>query len=569
MAPLLQTALLHGLLRRDDDTGVASSCDDISGPCIEVICAWPMSGQYGIGQRILYYTLVVVCVIARKEEWIRAVCQAAALLVPAIAAVHGIVLASFHVDGATDLDIYGALQFCSIGILAAPVTVKLSSTFFYDPGRNIIFLWTGLILSGLLSLAVEFYRSTTHPCQTGGNTLVPSLGGFPYGDEGICGLVCSQRNGPFSSLRQDATNEIYVVPKPATLPFGMAMFLAAAECVPAILSLISMWNKILDINWKARRGRGALEREKSEDQGVIPGTNGATFKGMRDVNQAIRSLLSAVEVPVFGGAWLAVLIVGEINFWSPQLTYHTESISFVGQWPTILGTGMAGLGSLYVWLADSKGELANIAPTAHCNCPHCHGPGQSEGMLDDPVSPRASATHQEHQEGYPGPEVRLSTVESVGEWVPRRKIANALGKIGKYFGNPAKDPFGAGDFKTGAWPRIPGEAQRNDRMAEHDDRYSIMEGPSSPRDSQEGTDSGSVAPAPASPTSPTLPAQTAFSPRGRSQRPHANSVPSRSPSQHLSFDQPSPAVGAPHDPRRLSPARRATLEVPPSAHHRF
>lgn len=568
MAPLLQTALLRGLLKRDDDTGVASSCDDISGSCIEVVCAWPMSGQYGLGQRILYYILVFVCVIARKEEWIRAVCQAAALLVPAIAAIHGIVLASFHVDDATDFDIYGALQFCSIGILAAPVTVKLSSTFFYDPGRNIIFLWTGLILSGLLSLAVEFYRSNTHPCQTGGTSQVPSLDGFPYGHEDICGLVCSETNGPFSRLRQGATSEIYVVPKPATLPFGMAMFLAAAECVPAILSLISMWNKILEINWKARRGRGSSEKEKSEDQGIIPGTNGATFKGMKDVNQAIRSLLSAVEVPVFGGAWLAVLIIGEINFWTPQLRYYTEPISNVGQWSTILGTGMAGLGSLYVWLADSKGELANVSPATHCNCPHCHGPGQSERNLDEETSPRASTAHQEHREIYPGQEGRLSTVESIGEWVPRRKIANALGKIGNYFGNPAKDPFGAGDFKTGAWPRIPGEAQRNDRMAEHDDRYSIMEGPSSPRDSQEGSDSGSMAPTPASPTSPTSPVQVTFSPRGRSPRPHANSVPSRSPSRNLSFDQPRLAA-EPHDSRGRSPARRATLEVPPSAHHRF
>ncbi|KAJ3961842.1 hypothetical protein N0V92_001405 [Colletotrichum tropicale] len=96
----------------------------------------------------------------------------------------------------------------------------------------------------------------------------------------------------------------------------MAMFLAAAECVPAILSLVSMWNKILEINWK--RGKGSPDKERIEDQGIIPGTNGATLKGMKDVNQAIRSLLSAVEVPVFGGAWLAVLIIGEINFWSPQ-----------------------------------------------------------------------------------------------------------------------------------------------------------------------------------------------------------------------------------------------------------
>ena len=46
------------------------------------------------------------------------------------------------------MDIYGAFQLCSIGILAAPVTVMMSKTFFNDPGRNIIFLWALLILTG-------------------------------------------------------------------------------------------------------------------------------------------------------------------------------------------------------------------------------------------------------------------------------------------------------------------------------------------------------------------------------------------------------------------------------------
>ena len=56
--------------------------------------------------------------------------------------------------GAVDMDVYGAFQLCSIGILAAPVTVKLSRTYFYDPGRNTIFAWTALILAGEL-LAVS------------------------------------------------------------------------------------------------------------------------------------------------------------------------------------------------------------------------------------------------------------------------------------------------------------------------------------------------------------------------------------------------------------------------------
>jgi hypothetical protein len=46
-----------------------------------------------------YYTLIATCVLARKAEWIKNACLAAALLVPSMAAAHGIVLASLHVDG--------------------------------------------------------------------------------------------------------------------------------------------------------------------------------------------------------------------------------------------------------------------------------------------------------------------------------------------------------------------------------------------------------------------------------------------------------------------------------------
>lgn len=46
-----------------------------------------------------YYVLIAACVVARKVEWIRNACLAAVLLFPAIAALHGIVLAALHVDG--------------------------------------------------------------------------------------------------------------------------------------------------------------------------------------------------------------------------------------------------------------------------------------------------------------------------------------------------------------------------------------------------------------------------------------------------------------------------------------
>lgn len=46
------------------------------------------------------------------------------------------------------MDVYGAFQLCSIGVLAAPVTVRFSRTYFFDPARNLIFVWSSLLLIG-------------------------------------------------------------------------------------------------------------------------------------------------------------------------------------------------------------------------------------------------------------------------------------------------------------------------------------------------------------------------------------------------------------------------------------
>ena len=71
----------------------------VNSNALQVICAWPVSGQYGPGSRILYYVLVAASVVARKTEWLRNACLAAALLFPAVAAIHAIVLAALHIDG--------------------------------------------------------------------------------------------------------------------------------------------------------------------------------------------------------------------------------------------------------------------------------------------------------------------------------------------------------------------------------------------------------------------------------------------------------------------------------------
>ena len=253
------------------------------------------------------------------------------------------------------------------------MTVRFSTTYFFDPARNTIFLWTGLVLAGehvhlllriirprlvlaneppppfsflfpspspkgLLSLTVEFFRSNPSPCAQPGKT-ISQASDFPYGEDTTCGLVCSETEGPFSPIRQGSTNNIYVIPAPQIFTFGTATLVAAACCIPAILSMVTMWNKILEINWKAEF---ADEEKTKKAQELIPGTNGATIGKMEGVNYTISRILAVIEALVLGGAVLTILVIGELNFWSHPVNYQTEPMSGIGK-PLLPGTVPANL----------------------------------------------------------------------------------------------------------------------------------------------------------------------------------------------------------------------------------
>jgi hypothetical protein len=284
-----------------------------------------------------------------------------------VAAIHGIVLTAMHNPGksyektqhnseanmpedAVDMDIFGAFQVCAIGILAAPVTVMLSKTYFNDPGRNTIFLWTFLLLIGtshlqstfplsnlvvgLLSMTVEFYRIETHPCtiNASGNPVSSNAADFQYIEGNNCNLICSVQDGPSSPMRGGSANNIYVIPAPHTLTFGTATLLAAACCIHAVLCLVSMWDRVLEINWKKRFAR------KDDDVASETGEDGGANTGvMKKVNQTIGFFLRILAIPVFGGAGLGILIVGEINFFSPQVDYQTEPMANIGEFTEFQG----------------------------------------------------------------------------------------------------------------------------------------------------------------------------------------------------------------------------------------
>ncbi|GIZ48708.1 hypothetical protein CKM354_001175800 [Cercospora kikuchii] len=387
-----------------------SSPQFAAGAGIDVICAWPVSGQYGPGSRVLYYVLVAACIFARKVEWLRNACLAAALLFPVVAAIHAIVLVSEHIDEAVDMDVYGAFQFCAIGALVGPVTVRISGTYNNEAGRNSIFVWAMLILAGLLSLTVEFYRINGFRCleDDAGNPLSSNPNLFPY-EKASCGVICNEDQGPFSPLRGGSAKNIYLIPAPTKLNFNAATLLSAACCLPAILLCVSTWLNILEINYKRIFG-------DAEPLGEVRG---------HFIVKLIRRYAITV---IFGGAVLTILVLGERNLFSKEVDYQTEPLANVGQWAPIAGTGLAVLGSVYVLLAEAmtrereRREMEDFNPGS--------GAPEDKGVL--------------HQ------------------------IAKVLISFSDHISHPKRHRFDTSDFRRGSamnFPEIPGESLRNRELS--------------------------------------------------------------------------------------------------------
>lgn len=466
-------------------------------------------------------------------------------------------------------------------------------------------------------MTVEFYRLGPIECtqDKNGTVISPTLNqSFPYQDV-TCGIICTEDDGPFSTLRQGSTNEIFIIPAPQKLTFGAATLLAAACCIPAILSMVSMWNKILEINWKRRFGNkpDVLDRNKE-----IEGTNGATIGKMMDVNSIIRSFLSVVQIPVFVGAVLAIMVIGEMNFWSESVNYQTEPVSSIGQWAPIVGTVLAALGSLYVLgmhpQSSKSASSSSSNGSIHSQNSPQHGlntqpstpehielqtypPPRHSGDFGDmgsrhniihesPMqqhatnSPETVATRQMTSPTNPASSPDLernptndsdADADVRSDAGGRRKMARMIKNMGRYMGTPAPDLFDDSEFKRGRaqdFPEIPGEATRNPDLGQIRQQYNP------PRDDSEEeaagaaplrrsrSRAGSFTSVAAGYDAMGIPISRAASPSrgGGGEAARSNTLPvARTPR-----DEAGPSLAA-ADARVAQPRRRDTLEVPSPA----
>ena len=172
-----------------------------------------------------------------------------------------------------------------------------------------------------MSLAVEFYRIQTISCtydeSVGAISNNPRL--FPFNNTQnptFCSIVCNQNAPPFSPMRAGAQSNIYVIPAPSVFTFGEAMLFSAACCIPAILSLVAFFYQIKEFDWRNRKKKKTTADARTET--------------IKMAETTTRELMKRVDILVFSVVIIAILVIGELNFWSVQLRWQSEPIGTVG-----------------------------------------------------------------------------------------------------------------------------------------------------------------------------------------------------------------------------------------------
>lgn len=369
------------------------------------------------------------------------------------------------------------------------------------------------VLQGLLSLTVEFYRSNATDCLgDAGNRIPVEAKYFNYGDS--CGLRCTPEDGPISPMRRGSANNIYVIPEPHKLTFGAGMLLAAACCIPAILMLVSMAFKIFEINWKMSRF-GSVDEDLNAN---ISGTN-ATVGQMKSVSSTIQKYVGVIAFIAVGLAISAILVIGELNFFSDPVIYQTEPIAAIGQWAPIAGTVLAIMGSLYLVLNQYFEQVkeperpTTTVQVVHCHCGHSDahiGPTYHSSGRESRSSQGDSAENTQAQmsQAEPAPArlhhmetadtIKFPTMDSPSQFdldirttsstadAGRRKVAKTFDWMSKKLGTAADDTFNDADNFSGKareFPEIPGEQNRNPKLGQIREGYNQYRGssPAPPR----------------------------------------------------------------------------------------
>ncbi|KAJ7807312.1 hypothetical protein B0H14DRAFT_1538972 [Mycena olivaceomarginata] len=273
---------------------------------VSVICAYPLSGQYGPGARFSLYILLLACILWRKQTVVLNLGLGAVLFTGLVGAVHGVALGAVSGLGSNkdvlDFDVFGAAYICTMCLGVVPGLLILGAgTLTPHATPTIVLGWYALMLAGEIGVTAAVFRAQTR---------VPNVGLIPRGFPCVDAAGANVTHVAFVLGETDRHLPCMDVP---TLPLRQgqaAVYVPSSKRPIDITSIGSMLGIVLclitmPVLYRSFR-RGS------------PSAGAATLLG----------LLMIVESPL-GCILLAGLTEGYV-FWGPQVRYQVESMAAVG-----------------------------------------------------------------------------------------------------------------------------------------------------------------------------------------------------------------------------------------------
>ncbi|KAH0565924.1 hypothetical protein GP486_000677 [Trichoglossum hirsutum] len=173
---------------------------------LQVICAYPVSSQYGRMVRYLIYPLLTLSLLFSVAGWVAGGALNTAMTYIAITGIHLAAMAVNREAGVLDLDVLTAYHVCMVALILSPPLIMWTKSLRRPSGKGVFAIWVVLLWIGVILFTVSAkHLPKSVPCLDSKRENVTSTG-----DLQSCMLACSNFSLP---LRQFQDTRVVVAPK--------------------------------------------------------------------------------------------------------------------------------------------------------------------------------------------------------------------------------------------------------------------------------------------------------------------------------------------------------------------
>ena len=138
----------------------------VDGFQAEILCLYPVSGQFTGLQRILYYLLMLFSIATRSHQWLVVGSLVAAMTYSGVAAIYGMAAAAQRTPRVFERDSGVVWNILTTSILLAIPLLNWSSTIRRLHARTIMIYWVVLIFIGACSIYAAGLKEVLPPTST-------------------------------------------------------------------------------------------------------------------------------------------------------------------------------------------------------------------------------------------------------------------------------------------------------------------------------------------------------------------------------------------------------------------